>query len=98
MPTGIEELETKLSDLESKLSNYDHKNTELISSNKLLQEKLVDAEGRERITAQRLGKDLNKERQHSRSMGMQVDVLSKENAELTETSAKVSYLPTEMLQ
>ena len=98
MPTGIEELETKLSDLESKLSNYDHENTELISSNKLLQEKLVDAEGRERITTQRLGKDLNKEQQQSRSMGMRVDVLSKENAELTETSAKVSYSPTDMLQ
>ena len=88
--SGIEELENKNSDLESKLSAYDSKNTELISSNKLLHEKLLDAEGRKRITAQRLGQDLNKERQHSRSMGMQVDILSKENAELTKTSTKVS--------
>jgi len=89
VPTGIEELESKVSVLESKLSEYDSNNTKLISGNKTLKEKLVDAEGRERITAQQ---DLNKERQHSRSMGMQVDVLSKGNAELTETSTKVNYL------
>jgi len=87
---GIEELENKLSDLEAKLSKSELTTTELTSSNQLLQEKLSIAEGRERITAQRLGQDLNKERLQSRSMGMQVDVLSKENTELTENSVKVS--------
>jgi len=89
--TGIAEVQEKNTALEAKLSELESINTELMSSNKMLEKKFADAVEREKITSQRLGQDLTEERQHSHTMGMRVDVLSKENTELTENLTKVLF-------
>ena len=83
------ELENKNSDLEAKLSDLQSTNTELTSANELLKKELADSVEKEKIISQRLGQDLTQERRNSHTMGMTVDVLSKENSELKESFKKV---------
>lgn len=91
---GIAELEEKNSKLEAKFLEFQSTNTELTSTNKLLEKRLADSVEKEKITAQRLGQDLTKERQRSHTMSMRADVLNKENNELTESSTKVLLIRT----
>ena len=83
------EIKEKNSKLEAKLSELEAANTELTANTKLLEKNLADSIERERITSQRLGQDLAKERQEGHTMSMRVDMLSKENVELTENLTKV---------
>ena len=82
-------MEEKNFNLEAKLSGLESTNTELTTTNKLLEKELADSVEKEKITSHRLGQDLNKERQYSHTMSMKVDMLSNENSELAERLTKV---------
>lgn len=82
-------MEKKNSTLGEKVSDLESTNAKLTSTNKLLKKELTDSVEKEKITSQRLGQDLTKERQQSHTMSMRVDMLTKENAELAESLTKV---------
>ena len=65
------------------------KNTKLAFTNNMLEKDLSDSVEKEKITSQRLGQDLTKERQNSHMVSMKADMLSKDNTGLTERITKV---------
>lgn len=75
----------KNSNLEAQLSDFKSNNSKLTSTVKALEKKLSDSVEKEKITAQRLGQDLTKERQNSHTMSMKADMLSKENMKVLAT-------------
>ena len=75
--------------MEAQLSDLKAKNTKLASTNNMLEKDLSDSVEKEKITSQRLGQDLTKERQNSHMVSMKADMLSKDNTGLRERITKV---------